>query len=265
MPGDRQTVRRAVAGVAAVLLVAGMAGAWIRLGAGAGTGYGWRVWIFTALLWALWTADARSRAGWGRIAGFAALATGLSLAGEIFGLHTGWLYGSYRYERAFPGPRLAAVPVAVPLIWCGLAALAWSAWRTLLRAARVAPWIDVGGAAALLVSYDLVADPNHVRRGGWTFDDGPWRGVPWTNYMGWSILALLTLGAARAARLDVAGRGGAVSCGVYAAVLLYEAATTIRTGGASLPSVLVASLGLALFAAAWRVARLRVARPRSAA
>lgn len=100
---------------------------------------------------------------------------------EWAGHSTGWPFGEYAYTDALM-PQVAGVPVIVPLAWFAMAVPARevAAHLTTSTGARVAL-----GAVAL-TAWDLMLDPQMVDAGYWAWAaDGPWRGIPLSNYAGW--------------------------------------------------------------------------------
>ncbi|MFF3868421.1 carotenoid biosynthesis protein [Micromonospora sp. NPDC001898] len=130
-------------------------------------------------------------------AALVAVATGGGFAIEALGVATGFPFGSYDYSGEL-GPKLAGVPLIIPLAWT------WMAWPAWLTAARLAP-PGVGRvalAAVGLAAWDLFLDPQMVAEGYWV-----WRGatpalpglpgVPVSNYLGWLLFAVLLMAALR--------------------------------------------------------------------
>ncbi|OAA28674.1 putative membrane protein [Frankia sp. EI5c] len=157
-----------------------------------------------------------------RAAGAAAVAGGIGLAAESVGVHTGWPFGDYSYGSAL-GPKLAGVPVVVPLAWTmmGLPALALgrrcaavlgdrppaapqpaprraAARRAATRRAAARRWAVtalVGGAT--LTAWDLFLDPQMVAEGYWSWASGKptLNGIPVSNAAGWLLVGTVVTGA----------------------------------------------------------------------
>ncbi|HST65441.1 MAG TPA: carotenoid biosynthesis protein [Mycobacteriales bacterium] len=150
--------------------------------------------VATVLLFAL-ASLVHAYATRGPRAGLALLvvAGGGGLLAESVGVSTGLPFGTYSYAGSL-GPRLAGVPLVIPLAWVMMAwpALLVAARLTASRPARVA----VGAVA--LASWDLFLDPQMVDAGHWRWAD-PSPGlpgvdtVPLTNYAGWLLVALLLM------------------------------------------------------------------------
>lgn len=134
-----------------------------------------------------------------------AAATGGGFAIEALGVATGFPFGSYDYSGQL-GPKLAGVPLIIPLAWTWMA---WPAWLTAVRLTGGGPTGGIGPAArriALaavgLAAWDLFLDPQMVTEGHWA-----WRtatpalpglpGIPISNYLGWLLFAVLMMAALR--------------------------------------------------------------------
>jgi hypothetical protein len=131
------------------------------------------------------------------------VAGGLGLAAETIGVHTGFPFGSYAYADTL-GPRLAGVPLVVPLAWTMLAYPCLLLGRRLSRHLSTEPGNrQVRVLTALtgglgLAGWDLFLDPQMVAQGHWTWAHPvpalpgvP--GVPLTNYAGWLLVSVLMI------------------------------------------------------------------------
>jgi putative membrane protein len=119
---------------------------------------------------------------------FAVAAAGLAV--EAAGVASGLPFGAYAYSDAL-GPRVAGVPLVVPLAWT------WMAWPAWLAAGRVVVGRTrrVALAGVGLAAWDLFLDPQMVAEGYWRWADPrpalpgvP--GVPVSNYLGWLVVAV---------------------------------------------------------------------------
>lgn len=125
------------------------------------------------------------------------VATGGGFAIEALGVATGFPFGSYDYSGEL-GPKLAGVPLIIPLAWTWMA---WPAWLTAVRltgsrAGRIAL------AAVGLAAWDLFLDPQMVAEGYWRWRDATpalpgLPGIPVSNYLGWLLFAVLLMTALR--------------------------------------------------------------------
>jgi len=126
---------------------------------------------------------------------------------ESLGLHTGWPFGTYKYDSSLGG-EFFGVPLVVPFAWVMMVHPA------LMAARRVSThWVFLYGGA-LLAAWDLFLDPQMVAAGRWTWEV-PGAHVPFTpniplsNAFGWllsgiAIIAFLHLILPRERRKDSA-------------------------------------------------------------
>ncbi|MBM0279458.1 carotenoid biosynthesis protein [Micromonospora tarensis] len=158
-------------------------------------------------------------------AALVAVATGGGFAIEAIGVATGVPFGSYDYSGEL-GPKLAGVPLIIPLAWTWMA---WPAWLAAVRltggvASRAggngpstgsgASWTGRGGSGAGLwgrrialatvglAAWDLFLDPQMVAEGYWVWRDATpalpgLPGIPVSNYLGWLLFAVLMMSALR--------------------------------------------------------------------
>lgn len=132
--------------------------------------------------------------------------TGGGLGVELLGVTTGVPFGGYQYSGEL-GPKLAGVPLVIPLAWTWMA---WPAWLAAVRLSRPGPG-RVGLAAVGLAGWDVFLDPQMVAEGYWSWQDPDPSlpgipTVPVSNYLGWLLFATLLMAllgpvAGRAARL----------------------------------------------------------------
>ncbi len=149
-------------------------------------------------------------------AGLVAATTMGGLLVEVLGVHTGFPFGRYAYGEAL-GPRVAGVPLVIPLAWTWMAWPAWLAAGVVAR--RALPRIALAGLG--LAAWDLFLDPQMVAEGYWHWTDPhpalpgvP--GVPVTNYLGWLGVATLMMAAlARTAPGPVDRRADAPMLALY--------------------------------------------------
>lgn len=118
-----------------------------------------------------------------------ALAGGTGLLAEAVGTATGVPFGAYAYADTL-GPKVAMVPVVIPLAWT---MMAWPALLVGRRLTRSAP-LGVVVTAVALASWDLFLDPQMVDAGHWTWAHPTPSlpgvpGIPLTNYAGWLLVA----------------------------------------------------------------------------
>ncbi|MGS2619138.1 carotenoid biosynthesis protein [Micromonospora sp. LZ34] len=183
-----------------------------------------RLTVATVLLgWLLSVGHALLSRGARTAAALVAVATGGGFAIEALGVATGFPFGSYDYSGQL-GPKLAGVPLVIPLAWTWMAWPAWLAAVRLTRTPAAGGWSarrtgappdsgPPGGAgrsgvrrialAALgLATWDLFLDPQMVAEGHWVWRDATpalpgLPGVPVSNYLGWLLFAVLLMAALR--------------------------------------------------------------------
>lgn len=110
----------------------------------------------------------------------------LGWAAEVVGVHTGFPFGSYRYNAVL-GPSVLSVPIAMVPAWSLMSAFAVSVacrWSPRWRGPLAAGW---------LVLVDMVLDPVAFHALGlWTWHgDGAYYGVPLSNFAGWFVVGWL--------------------------------------------------------------------------
>lgn len=126
-----------------------------------------------------------------------AVATGGGFAIEALGVATGFPFGSYDYSGEL-GPKLAGVPLIIPLAWTWMA---WPAWLAAVRLTSSGPG-RIALAAVGLAAWDLFLDPQMVAEGYWVWRDADpalpgLPGIPVSNYLGWLLFAVLLMSALR--------------------------------------------------------------------
>ncbi|WP_431926182.1 carotenoid biosynthesis protein [Micromonospora wenchangensis] len=142
-------------------------------------------------------------------AALVAVATGGGFAIEALGVATGFPFGSYDYSGEL-GPKLAGVPLIIPLAWTWMA---WPAWLAAVRlttpAGRTPGALTAAGrvgrvalATVGLAGWDLFLDPQMVAEGYWVWRDATpalpgLPGIPVSNYLGWLLFAVLLMSALR--------------------------------------------------------------------
>ncbi|MBG6064056.1 carotenoid biosynthesis protein [Micromonospora ureilytica] len=151
-------------------------------------------------------------------AALVAVATGGGFAIEAVGVATGVPFGSYDYSGEL-GPKLAGVPLIIPLAWTWMA---WPAWLAAVRLTggnattasgggptaggsgpTVGRWVGrIALATVGLAAWDLFLDPQMVAEGYWVWRDATpalpgLAGIPVSNYLGWLLFAVLLMSALR--------------------------------------------------------------------
>jgi hypothetical protein len=179
------------------------------------------------------------------------ITTGGGLAVEALGVHTGFPFGGYAYADTL-GPRLAGVPLIIPLAWT------WMAWPAWLAAAglRARPLVAGVGLAA----WDLFLDPQMVAERYWTWDDPhpalpgvP--GIPLTNYAGWLAVAVVMMSILGAVTRDGPGDDRpmhALYLWTYASSVLAHAAFLGLPASAAWGAVGMGTVAIPLAVRLWR-------------
>ncbi|MEU4678054.1 carotenoid biosynthesis protein [Micromonospora sp. NPDC023737] len=214
-------------------------------------------------------------------AALVAVATGGGFAVEALGVATGVPFGSYDYSGEL-GPKVAGVPLIIPLAWTWMA---WPAWLAAVRLSTAPGGPPTGPtargpaagrlalrrvalAAVGLATWDLFLDPQMVAEGYWR-----WReavpalpglpGVPLSNYLGWLLFAVLLMSALR----PLAGPAVTTTDGRDApmfALYLWTYASSVLAHAVFLDlpaSALWGAAGMGLIAVPLAVALLLTGRP----
>lgn len=177
-----------------------------------------------------------------------AVAGGLGLAAETIGVHTGFPFGSYTYADTL-GPRVAAVPLIVPLAWTMLAYPCLLLGRRLARHARHLPrgFVQDHGVSLIggvcLAGWDLFLDPQMVAQGHWSWAHPTPAlpgvpGVPLTNYAGWLLVSVLMIAVLNHLTRDLPPRSPIAP--TNAALNPPEVGRTGDYGGAVFPAAVLA-------------------------
>lgn len=154
--------------------------------------YGARANFFIGVSTAFCLLHAQRRYGWPFASAFLVFALIFFLAVELAGTITGTLFGAYHFNSNMPSHLFGLVPILVPFGWFIISYLAFATSATLFP--KDAPLLlRTAVATALFVAYDLVADPNHVYRGGWTYPEGgAYCGIPLQNFVAWGIIGFVS-------------------------------------------------------------------------
>ncbi|MDZ4768755.1 MAG: carotenoid biosynthesis protein [Chloroflexota bacterium] len=121
---------------------------------------------------------------------------------EYMGHTTGFPFGAYSYTDRLQ-PQIGGVPLFVPLAWLMMMPSSWAVAHLLTGDRR--GWRGriafVGWSALAFTAWDLFLDPQMVSWDLWRWDDPSgftYFGIPWSNYAGWLLAALLLTTAASA-------------------------------------------------------------------
>lgn len=248
-----------IAGAATLALL--LAGFWLARWTGLGGGgspYGFRATAFALVAAAFAMAHGSAWRGPRFALRFMAVAIATSLVTETAGVVTGLIFGPYTYSPEFGAKIFGLVPAVIPLIWFSMSYLAFVTAALIAGRGMVGPAASdpaIALSAGLLLGYDVVADPNHVFRGGWSYTGGGlFYGVPLQNFVAWYAIGLVMFWALRrldfrpvadlAASPSVLGLGGLA----YVGILLHESAFALVI--ARHPGTGLAGVGLVVLTAA---------------
>ncbi len=114
-----------------------------------------------------------------------------SLAFELVGTATGWVYGAYHYTDQLGWKVFDQVPLMIPVGWCAMLYPCHVLGGALVRAdgprpgrGRVLPRSAL--AALAMTAWDLALDPVAVASSFWVWPGGgAYFGVPLHNFAGW--------------------------------------------------------------------------------
>lgn len=135
--------------------------------------------------------------GWRRTVWTAALVGALSWAIEYIGSSTGLPFGEYSYTDRLQ-PQLLHVPLVIPLAWLMMLPVAWAVAQSI--AGRQPRWRFILLSALAFTAWDLFLDPQMVSWGYWVWASPEgYFGIPWVNYFGWVLSAIVLTVAANPA------------------------------------------------------------------
>lgn len=156
----------------------------------------------------------RSVSRWGRFPAMTAAA--VVVAGttviEHVGPRTGKPFGRYHYTDALQ-PQVSGVPIIVPAAWFAMAVPAREAAHAALGS-RSTPLRRMLLGSAALTAWDLFLDPQMIAEGYWEWEQpGRYRGIPFTNYVGWFLTGIAVMAVLEVLMPPGAGRKGHRSVG----------------------------------------------------
>lgn len=121
-----------------------------------------------------------------------ALLTTYTYAVEVVGISTGTPYGEFSYGVSL-GPMAGGVPLALPVFFIPLVVNAYLLCVLLLGERAAARTVRLGVVIPTVIAMDIVLDPGAVALGFWSFADGGFYGVPLSNYVGWTLSAVVSV------------------------------------------------------------------------
>lgn len=130
----------------------------------------------------------------GRIAATVAVVALVTWAAEFVGSTTGFPFGDYAYTSLLQ-PQIGHVPLVIPLAWMMMLAPSWAVAELLTGQSRPG-WqralVFAAVSALAMTAWDLYLDPQMVSFNLWTWDQPfGYFGIPWTNYLGWLLVAFV--------------------------------------------------------------------------
>jgi len=132
--------------------------------------------------------------GWPWASGWFLASVAVGFGVEVLGTRTGLPFGDYTYASSL-GPKVAGVPVIIPLAWAMMSYPALLAGRRLVTGPLLTPVV----AALALASWDLFLDPQMVGEHHWTWnlDGSPVLigipNVPVQNFVAWLLVSLVLM------------------------------------------------------------------------
>ena len=126
--------------------------------------------------------------GWRRTVISVATIAVLGWLVEFAGSTTGIPFGAYSYTERL-NPQLSGVPLLIPVAWFMLLPCAWTVAGYIAGGRR---WLFVVLSVLAFVAWDLFLDPQMVTWDFWRWTlAGGYFGIPWSNYAGWALAALV--------------------------------------------------------------------------
>lgn len=108
----------------------------------------------------------------------------VGFSAELLGVQTGLVFGDYVYGRVL-GPKIWGTPLMIGVNWVMLGYCAGVLSNALLPGRTY--WLRGLLAALLMVGLDLIIEPVAMAYGFWDWEGGA---VPFSNYVGWFLVAL---------------------------------------------------------------------------
>lgn len=126
-------------------------------------------------------------------AGIVALC-GYTYAIEFVGVLTGYPYGHFEYGVDL-GPMFAGlVPAALPLFFLPLVVNAYLLCSLFFGRLAGRTAVRIPTVIVAVIGMDLALDPAAVSIGFWAYDAvGAYYGVPWMNFLGWTLSATVAV------------------------------------------------------------------------
>ncbi len=113
---------------------------------------------------------------------------------EYVGHTTGYPFGDYTYTSILQ-PQIGGVPLIIPLAWLMMLPPAWAVGNRLSGSASGLRFVLISAGA--FTAWDLFLDPQMVAWGYWQWGvtgggvAGSYFGIPWINFGGWFLAAIV--------------------------------------------------------------------------
>ena len=121
-----------------------------------------------------------------RITGFLASIWLMGFCCEYIGVHTGWLFGDYKYGDTL-GPQLSGIPLIIGINWF---LLIFSAGALMQRTKLRKPAMRIVTGATILTLLDILIEPVAVKLDYWRWANPV---VPLKNYVCWFLISIIML------------------------------------------------------------------------
>ena len=136
-----------------------------------------------------------SRSSYGiKFWGFICIAFFTGMLAEWIGVHTGLLFGDYKYGPVL-GPKLYDVPIIIGFNWAMLSIVS----AALLNKLKINFYLEVFFAAILMVFLDFLMEPVAIKLHFWNWKNDL---IPLYNYVCWLLVSLVIQFAYRKWRLN---------------------------------------------------------------
>jgi len=122
----------------------------------------------------------------GRLLLFALVTFIVGFVAEYTGVHTGWIFGHYRYGETL-GTKLFEIPLMIGVNWF---LLIYAAGVTLQRSRLKNILVRILSGAMILTLLDVLIEPIAIHFDYWHWLDA---GIPFKNYACWFALSALLL------------------------------------------------------------------------
>ena len=129
---------------------------------------------------------------------------------EYIGSHYGMLFGKYSYTSQL-FPQVYDVPLLIPMAWVMMLFSAWGMTEFILtpyqaRLGKTLPILYPIISGLVFTVWDLYLDPLMVSQGFWLWEQpGAYYGIPWQNFLGWWLIAMLLTAVLKPTRLRLPG------------------------------------------------------------